>query len=266
MAVSTSKHSSPGLWSLLERIGRAHWPVFVRGDRDWGTQANRARAEQEGLDYLFKLRLTARVKKLVERLMRGAEWTDAGQGWQGAESELRLSGWSRKRRVVVLRRRLAQQLAVVGDVDNALAAAHQPVNGVAGGGDGPSSAALDPRPRDFRTGTFEDAEAVRQDALIAVHDTVRRGRVVDPETERYPDGAVPNTIAKSRARTMAAARSDPWPLCPGARGPPFDRRRCLELEGEPLHPGANRRHRWCSGTPDSAGGVCAPGCGVLGQC
>jgi hypothetical protein len=108
-----SKHSSAGLWELLERLGRESWPVFIRGDRDWGTQGNMARAEQEGLGYLFKLRLTARVKKLIERLMGGAEWTHAGQGWQGAESQLRLSGWSRKRRVVVLRRPLTQPLAVV---------------------------------------------------------------------------------------------------------------------------------------------------------
>ena len=108
-----SKHSSPGLWALLERIGRDRWPVFIRGDRDWGTQGNMARAEQEGIDYLFKLRLTKGVKKLVERLMGGADWTAAGQGWQGAESQLRLSGWSRQRRVVVLRRPLAKQLAVV---------------------------------------------------------------------------------------------------------------------------------------------------------
>ena len=68
-----SKHSSPGLWALLERLGRENWPVFIRGDKDWGTEGNMARAEKEGLGYLFKLRLTARVKKLVERLMRGAE-------------------------------------------------------------------------------------------------------------------------------------------------------------------------------------------------
>ena len=114
---STSKHSSPGLWSLLERIGRAHWPVFVRGDRDWGTQANMARAEQEGLDYVFKLRLTRGVKKLVERLMRGIDWCDAGQGWQGAEAPLRLSGWSRHRRAVVLRRPMTRPLAVVDQSD-----------------------------------------------------------------------------------------------------------------------------------------------------
>jgi len=110
---TASKHSSPGLWELLGRIPRAHWPAFIRGDRDWGTEANMARAEQEGVEYLFKLRLTAKVKKLIERLMRGASWTDAGQGWQGAEAPLRLSGWSRARRAVVLRRRINKDLAVV---------------------------------------------------------------------------------------------------------------------------------------------------------
>jgi hypothetical protein len=50
-----SKHSSPGLWASLERLGREHWPVFIRGDKDWGTEGNMARAEQEGLGYLFKL-------------------------------------------------------------------------------------------------------------------------------------------------------------------------------------------------------------------
>ncbi len=110
---TASKHSSPGLWEMLGRIPRAHWPAFIRGDRDWGTEANMARAEQKGVDYLFKLRLTSRVKKLIERLMRGAAWTDAGQGWQGAEARLRLSGWSRPRRAVVLRRRINKDLAVV---------------------------------------------------------------------------------------------------------------------------------------------------------
>ena len=114
---STSKHSSPGLWGLLQRLGRSHWPAFIRGDRDWGTEGNMARAEQEGLGYLFKLRLTKGVKRLVERVMRGAQWSDAGQGWQGSESQLRLSGWSRQRRVVVLRRPLAKQLAVVDEND-----------------------------------------------------------------------------------------------------------------------------------------------------
>jgi hypothetical protein len=108
-----SKHSSPGLWALLNRLPREHWPALIRGDRDWGTEANMQQAEQEGLPYLFKLRLTKRTRQLVERLMLGRDWVDAGQGWQSAESQLRLSGWSRARRVVVLRRQVKKDLAVV---------------------------------------------------------------------------------------------------------------------------------------------------------
>ena len=114
---TASKYSAPGLWELLKRLPRPHWPVFIRGDRDWGTEANMQRAEQEGLPYLFKLRMTARVKKSVERLMREALWTAAGQGWEGAETSLRLTGWSRSRRAIVLRRRIKGDLAVVDHGD-----------------------------------------------------------------------------------------------------------------------------------------------------
>jgi Transposase DDE domain group 1 len=116
---TASKYSSPGLWELLGRLPRAHWPVAIRGDRDWGTQANMARAEQEGVPYLFKLRLTSGVKKIIERLMRGTAWSEAGQGWQGAETTLRLSGWGRARRAIVLRRQVKADLAVVDPRDPA---------------------------------------------------------------------------------------------------------------------------------------------------
>ena len=48
------------------------------------------RAEQEGVPYLFKLRMTAGVKKSVERLMREAPWTAAGQGWAVSYTHLTL--------------------------------------------------------------------------------------------------------------------------------------------------------------------------------
>lgn len=71
------------------------------------------RTEQEGLPYLFKLRLTSHTRRLIERLMLGRNWADAGQG---AESTLRLTGWSRaRRRAIVLRRRLRKNLAVVNE-------------------------------------------------------------------------------------------------------------------------------------------------------
>ena len=44
--------------------------------------------------------------------MAQSDWADAGQGWQGKETMLRLQGWSRQRRVILLRRKLARDLAI----------------------------------------------------------------------------------------------------------------------------------------------------------
>jgi hypothetical protein len=54
--------------------------------------------------------MTAKVKRSLERAMQQSDWADAGQGWQGKETSLRLSGWSRQRRIVLLRRKLARDL------------------------------------------------------------------------------------------------------------------------------------------------------------
>ena len=108
----TSKHSEPHLWGLLGRLEPALWPRLVRGDKDWGNERNMARCEQEGMDYLFKLRLTKGVRRVVDTAMGTASWEDAGQGWWGREAELRLIGWSRPRRVIVLRRRLPEAVGV----------------------------------------------------------------------------------------------------------------------------------------------------------
>jgi len=67
--------------------------------------------ESEGINYLFKLRLTKNVKTLIERTFMKGGWSDAGQGWQGKTETLRLVGWSRHRRVIVLRRRLKEGAA-----------------------------------------------------------------------------------------------------------------------------------------------------------
>ena len=113
-----SKSAAPSLWALLDRLGREHWPRLVRGDKDWGSEGNMASCEGAGLDYLFKLRLTKGARRLAERLMARDEWEDAGQGWSGIEAELRLQGWSRTRRVVVLRRRLPGTVALTPRSDD----------------------------------------------------------------------------------------------------------------------------------------------------
>jgi hypothetical protein len=106
------KHATDGLWDLLGRLGPSRRPALVRGDKSWGIEPVMARAEQEDLPYLFRLRLTANVRRSLERAMRQADWADAGQGWQGKETSLRLHGWGRQRRVVLLRRKLGRDVAV----------------------------------------------------------------------------------------------------------------------------------------------------------
>lgn len=108
----TSKHFAPGLWALLDRIPRDLWPTLLRGDSGFGNEPIMREAEQRGLAYLFKLRLTANVKRMIERLSSQSEWTNAGHGWQAKESLLRLVGWRQQRRVIVLRRRVKGDLAI----------------------------------------------------------------------------------------------------------------------------------------------------------
>lgn len=116
----SSKHAAAGLWALLARLGRDRWPMLLRGDIGWASEANMSRCEAEGLDYLFKLRSTRNVKRLLEKAMSQRGWVAAGHGWEGKQAELRLQGWSRQRRVVLLRRRVARDLAVTERQDGQL--------------------------------------------------------------------------------------------------------------------------------------------------
>ena len=111
----TSKHSAPSLWALLDRLPRDLWPALLRGDCGFGNEGIMREAEARGLPYLFKLRLTANVKRMIEKLSSAREWVYAGQGFQAKESTVRLTGWSRDRRVIVLRRRLKGAVALSHD-------------------------------------------------------------------------------------------------------------------------------------------------------
>lgn len=105
-------HATDGLWELLDHLGPTRRPALLRGDKSWGIEPVMARAESKGFAYLFRLRMTANVRRSMQRAMRHSDWTDAGQGWQGQETSLRLEGWSRHRRIVLLRRRLANDIAM----------------------------------------------------------------------------------------------------------------------------------------------------------
>ena len=108
---TASSYAQPELWKLLDEMPEPSRPAFIRGDCGWGTERAMEGAEQRSIPYLFKLKQTAGVKKLIDKLFGASEWVDAGQQWRGLASELQLSGWTRKRRVVVLRRVLRDQNA-----------------------------------------------------------------------------------------------------------------------------------------------------------
>lgn len=112
---TSGKHVSVGLWRLLDRMHKKLWPVFIRGDVSFGTEAIMHEAEERNLHFLTKLRLTTNVKKLINRLIARGEWVDAGQGFRGAETTLCLTGWSKSRRVIVLKRPIAGEILLSDD-------------------------------------------------------------------------------------------------------------------------------------------------------
>jgi len=110
----SSGHAKAALGRLLDELGE-RGPELVRGDCGYGNQDIIEVCEQRDKRYLLRLRKTANVKRLIQRLFTREDWTratQASQGWQAIEDSLKLSGWSKARRVVVLRRRIKNDLAL----------------------------------------------------------------------------------------------------------------------------------------------------------
>lgn len=110
-----ASHVTPSLWRYYDGLADNQKPALIRGDLFLGNEGFLAAAEQRGAHYLTKLRLTTGVKRCMTRLFRQADWVDAGKGFEGAESRLKLTGWSQERRVVVLRRPLAGEVALADE-------------------------------------------------------------------------------------------------------------------------------------------------------
>ena len=92
------------LWNLLDNLLPMHLQL-IRGDIAYGNEDTMFGCEAREKHYLFKLRQSTNVKKLIGEISKmSPEWTDAGQGWIGCISELKLQSWSKSRRVVVLKR------------------------------------------------------------------------------------------------------------------------------------------------------------------
>jgi hypothetical protein len=72
-------HSRPGLVALLEGLLQAQRPQLVRGDSAFGSEGEMEALETLGQPYLFKLRQSPGVTKLVQRQWNRPDWCDVGQ-------------------------------------------------------------------------------------------------------------------------------------------------------------------------------------------
>jgi hypothetical protein len=111
----SGSHSLPGLLKILDALSLPRRPKLVRGDCGFASDTLMAPLEERQQPYLFKLKLSKNVKRHIERIFWGAGWSDAGQGWEGKDGRLRLSGWQAPRRVVVLRRPLKGEVLIAQD-------------------------------------------------------------------------------------------------------------------------------------------------------
>jgi len=112
---TASWYAQPDLWELVDGLEEKRRPAFLRGDCAWGTERAMVGAEERKIPYVFKLKQSAKVKKLIGQLFGADRWVGAGQGWEGVDADLKLEGWSRTRRVVALRRPKRQAKAEVED-------------------------------------------------------------------------------------------------------------------------------------------------------
>ena len=100
-----SKYSLPGLVELLNRLPKCCWPEFVRGDCDWGNDPVMTELEEAGCHYLFKMKKLGNVKQAIYQAHCSGGWVKYDKHWEGKESVIKLSGWKKERRIIIVRRR-----------------------------------------------------------------------------------------------------------------------------------------------------------------
>lgn len=92
--------------------------MLVRGDSGYGNEGILVELESRDQPYLLRLRQTANVQRLVAQQFARQDWSRPdNQGCQMVEDWLQLQGWSKKRRVVVVRQRIKDGIARERRVD-----------------------------------------------------------------------------------------------------------------------------------------------------
>ncbi|MBY0544484.1 MAG: transposase [Gammaproteobacteria bacterium] len=82
---SHSTHSLPGLVNLLLRLPPEQRPAFVRGDCDWGNDTVMRELEDIGQPYLFKVRKSKGVKRLIQEAHYAGDWVRFNKDFDGKQ-------------------------------------------------------------------------------------------------------------------------------------------------------------------------------------
>ena len=113
----TSVHAETALARLLDELADRR-PALVRGGSGYSNEGILLELEGRQQPCLLRLRQTASVQRLVRRRFECQDWSHPdAQGCQVVEDELQLLGWSKKRRVVVVRQRIRGGVARERRVD-----------------------------------------------------------------------------------------------------------------------------------------------------
>lgn len=97
-------HGMANVWRVLEKLPIHRRPWLLCGDANYGNERVLVECESHHQKYLFRQRGTAKVYQLIRALEQQGGWTRFAEGSEAIEGQLQLTGWTRKRRVVVLRR------------------------------------------------------------------------------------------------------------------------------------------------------------------
>lgn len=100
----SGKVGMEGVFAMLDSLPRELWPRLLRGDVGYGGEGVMANAEARALAYLFKVRRSRNVCALFKRLEDSPGWKDCGCGWEAMDTVIRLDGWSKSRRCLLVRR------------------------------------------------------------------------------------------------------------------------------------------------------------------
>ena len=103
---SHSQAVRPNLWRWWEKLEPECRPHLMRFDCGFANEDFLLGCEDRHQKYLSRLRMTRGVQQLIRSLGGQGDWQNCGKDWEGKEGTLRLRGWSKARRVIVLRRRI----------------------------------------------------------------------------------------------------------------------------------------------------------------